>query len=89
MTMETVINVKCDGENCDHVRSKDTNHWLVGLILGNKLIISTRNKLGDVFSDTGHLLEYRKLDIKDFCGQECTVKWVSKMLSEMRNEKEN
>jgi len=83
MTMETVINVKCDGENCDHVRSKDTNHWLVGTVARRTsciLLAANRENLkGKGFQDD---------KIYDFCGEECGIKWVSKMLTEIRNKQD-
>jgi hypothetical protein len=78
MTMKTVVNVSCDGENCDHVRASDSNHWFIGLVDGKGILItSCRERLP---------VELKDIIVKDFCGQECAVKWVSKMMQEIHND---
>ena len=74
----TIINVTCDGENCEHVRAQDSNHWLVGECINSSFIIiaNTRHTL----AKNGVLPE----GIKDFCGEQCAIKWVSKMLTEIK-----
>jgi hypothetical protein len=80
MSQQTIVNVMCDGEKCNLVRSKDANHWLVGVVAKHKgacmMLAANRDSLkGRGFQD-----DY----IKDFCGEECAVKWVSKNLTEIK-----
>ncbi len=83
MTMKTVVNVSCDGENCDHVRASDSNHWLVGLIWKGNVIVTSKREL---FPDLNTQKEFNVLDAKDFCGEECAIKWVSKKLTEIKSK---
>ena len=91
MTMQTVVNVSCDGENCTHVRAGDANHWLVGVLTRTvpKQNSATYQKAGC----TLYVASARELlpvgleqdpNVKDFCGEECAIKWVSKMLAEIK-----
>lgn len=83
MTILRIESIKCDGVDCDHVREKDANHWLVGMQHGQFMIIA-RNR-GEfpniVFRD---LTIDERPDVQDFCGEECAIKWVSKMLTEIK-----
>lgn len=88
MTLKKVDSITCDGEGCSHVREQDANHWLVGLAFDGEIRIAiNRSKL-----HIPHDLEKRmKLEednednsIKDFCGEQCAVKWLSKMLQEIK-----
>ena len=74
----TIINVTCDGDQCTHVRSNDANHWLVGVCLSRSIrIANSRAGLGE----NGVLPE----GINDFCGEQCAIKWVSRMLTEIKS----
>lgn len=82
MTMKTTVNVTCDGENCTHTRAGDTNHWLVGVVYKRTVAMSTARPLLTKLTETGVVPP----DVKDFCGEECAIKWVSKILAEMKHD---
>ena len=96
MSQETIINIKCDGENCTHVRSKDSNHWLVGVVtqhMGIEGNLGSGRKTYKPEGMTLYMSSKRELlpigleqdpNVKDFCGEECAIKWVSKMLTEIK-----
>lgn len=84
MTMKTTVNVTCDGVDCNHVRAGDANHWLVGCCYNKTIGVGTTR---DIFKfKDGFDISVDPPDnaIKDFCGEECAIKWVSKMLTEIK-----
>jgi hypothetical protein len=83
MTMKTVVNVSCDGVDCKHVRANDTNHWLIGYNDTKAIIVTTNRPTLVALLNMSHIPE----GVKDFCGQECAGKWVSKMFSEINYDK--
>lgn len=84
MTMQTVVNVSCDGENCTHVRASDANHWLVGLIVEKEKLVVIATHRVNLPSWNTQSVPFVPENVKDFCGEECAIKWVSKMLAEIK-----
>lgn len=80
MSVETIQNVTCDGDRCRKKRDGDSNHWLVGfseqgyIVLGKDRSAIDHEPVADEA-------------IKDFCGEQCAIKWVSKMLTEIKKVK--
>ena len=81
MTLTRVENVTCDGENCEKQREKDSNHWLVGYSYASTIAIA--NRRGDIPGYSSFSDDYKD-SIKDFCGEGCAIKWVSKQLTEIK-----
>jgi len=84
--MQTVVNVSCDGPECQHVRAKDTNHWLVGVVLYNNSITLAFSRAVLVLHMSGTGSSCIPEDVKDFCGEACASKWVSKMFTEIKHD---
>jgi hypothetical protein len=81
----TIINVTCDGENCKHVRANDTNHWLVGICIMDQILLTISRDNLRPFDTNGHPIPIEQLsEVKDFCGEQCAIKWVSRMLTEIK-----
>jgi len=88
MTQQTVTTVTCDGEGCSHVQDGDGN-WLVGVVTQHV----QQNTMPRIIGKSLYVAANRELlpigleqdpNVKDFCGEECTIKWVSKMLAEIK-----
>ena len=81
----TIINVTCDGENCEHVRDQDSNHWLVGICIMDQIMVTTSRNNLNLYNEDGRPVPVEQLSaLKDFCGEQCAIKWVSKMLTEIK-----
>lgn len=83
MTIKRTENITCDGDKCEHVRDQDSNHWLVGMSLDKSIIVAasrTDLRVGDQNGIKLHQLD----NVKDFCGEACAIKWVSKMLTKIK-----
>lgn len=94
MSRKESVEITCDGEigstKCEQVGSKDSNHWLVGLSgIEGKYFVMAKNKdtLMNIIKayDGSHMpIDTPDELVKDFCGEECAIKWVSKMLTEIK-----
>ena len=85
MTIKRTENISCDGDKCDKTRDQDSNHWLVGYMDGGLILIAqNRNKLPEGMWGDDEEVELDERKLKDFCGEECAIKWVSKMLTEIK-----
>jgi hypothetical protein len=76
MTLKRTENISCDGEKCDKTRDQDSNHWLVGQSDDVVIIVTTKRNL-----IPGN---YKQEEVKDFCGEQHAIQWVSKMLTEIK-----
>jgi hypothetical protein len=82
MTMKTTVNVTCDGEICPHVRTGDSNHWLVGIAYDRFVALAyNRARIRMMLATLPSLPDDC---FKDFCGEQCAIKWVSKQLTEIQ-----
>lgn len=81
--------VLCDG--CEKKRGNDTNHWLIGIQVAPGVVVIGKNRdafLSVVATENAFekVLKLPAESIMDFCGEACTIKWVSKMLTEIKKD---
>jgi hypothetical protein len=78
--LKRIESIECDGDNCNKVRDKDSNHWLVGIDYAGFVVLAVNR---DVL--VKEKIVHGEV-VMDFCGEECAVKWISKMLPEIKDQ---